>query len=417
MNSNNEKHFLSGKRIIVSGAGIGGLTFCIALQQFLDKTSEKIEPPPSIIVHERDTSVDPVGREGYSLSLRGDPLSGGMQTLNKLGILDEMINESNPGTYFTLFNNDFSPLIQMRTPPIEGLSRSSIRIARAKLREILVKNVHSSIPIKWDSAVKSVKELENGNVLVDLSDGTQEECHLLIAADGANSAIRRLIRPEHQLHFTGAVSLTGRTHALDKFPSPLDKTFGGAIGGDGHFLFVASSDRTSALWGVSYLSPTPRQAKSPGTMTDEEIDEILEEAKQRTKVFSEPLPTLLKATLRSTVAIFNANDLKPFRNHGSVIFIGDAQHAMSPFAGNGANMAIMDGYQLADKLINSKDLNTAIKSYDDLSIPRSKTAIKMSHRSISAGHSQGIHKFIMVNVMKMIGWYYGVLSHDEQENK
>lgn len=46
MDSSDEKHYLSGKRIIVSGAGIGGLTFCIAFEQFLRQTSEKLRPLP-----------------------------------------------------------------------------------------------------------------------------------------------------------------------------------------------------------------------------------------------------------------------------------------------------------------------------------------------------------------------------------
>jgi len=78
MNSTDEKHFLSGKNIIVAGAGIGGLTFSIALQQFLDKTTEKIEPPPSVAIYERDTSIDAIGREGYSLTIRSDGLNEGM---------------------------------------------------------------------------------------------------------------------------------------------------------------------------------------------------------------------------------------------------------------------------------------------------------------------------------------------------
>ncbi len=32
MSSKNAKHYLAGKRIIVSGAGIGGLTFSIAFE-------------------------------------------------------------------------------------------------------------------------------------------------------------------------------------------------------------------------------------------------------------------------------------------------------------------------------------------------------------------------------------------------
>ena len=416
MYSNDEKHYLSGKRIIVSGAGIGGLTFCIAFEQFLRQKSENLDPPPTLVVYERDPSFDAIGREGYSLSIRGDKLSGGMQIFQKLGILDQMIDESNPGSHFTLFNNDFTPLMEIRSPPVEDLPQSSMRIARIKLREILLKNVSSSIPIHWNCSVHSAKELENGNVLVSLSDGSEGECDLLIVADGANSVIRRLLRPEHELHFAGAVVIAARTHSLEKLPSPLEKTFGGVIGGDGHFLFVAPNDRTSALWSVSYLSSTPREPKSSATMNEDEIDEILSEAKERTKIFGEPMPTLFKETLRSSISVFNAKDLTPFNNTGSVIFIGDAQHAMSPFAGNGANMAIMDGYQLAEQLIHSKDLITAIKSYDQSSIPRSASAIQMSHRSISMGHSQGVWKFIWVNVLKMMAWYFGLNYKDNQQS-
>ncbi len=48
MSSTIEHHFLSDKHIIVSGGGIGGTVFCIALQQFLDKHGQNIQPPPRI---------------------------------------------------------------------------------------------------------------------------------------------------------------------------------------------------------------------------------------------------------------------------------------------------------------------------------------------------------------------------------
>ncbi|UJR32420.1 hypothetical protein I4U23_019882 [Adineta vaga] len=413
MNSINEQHFLAGKRIIIAGAGIGALSFSIAFHQLLDG---KIQPPPLVTIYERDTSTDAIGREGYSLSIRGDALSGGMQTLQKLGFLDELLAQSNPGTHFTFFNNDFSPLLQIRTPPVEGLSQTTMRIARSKLREILLKNVPSSVVINWDCAVKSAEELADGQILVNLADGTQQHCDLLVAADGSNSAIRKALRPEHVLNFAGAATIAARTHVLDKLPPPLEKTWGGAISGDGHFVFVAPSDRTSALWSVSYLTNTPREAKSAGTMTDDEIDAVLAEAKERTKAFGEPIPTLLKETLRSSIAIFNSKDIVPFRNQGSIVFIGDAQHAMSPFAGNGANMAIMDGYQLADQLIHAQDLKTAIKAYDDLSIPRSTRAINISHRSISIVHSRGIWKHMWVSVLRLLAWYFGLNYKEDQES-
>ena len=80
----------------------------------------------------------------------------------------------------------------------------------------------------------------------------------------------------------------------------------------------------------------------------------------------------------------NAKDMIPFRNHGLVVFIGDAQHAICPFGSNETHMAIMDGYQLAEQLINAKSLTEAIKTYDDQTISRATNAIRMTHQM---GHS------------------------------
>ncbi|ODQ70252.1 hypothetical protein LIPSTDRAFT_107393 [Lipomyces starkeyi NRRL Y-11557] len=38
------------------------------------------------------------------------------------------------------------------------------------------------------------------------------------------------------------------------------------------------------------------------------------------------------------------------QNHVSVVFIGDSNHAVSPSAGNGANMALKDGWSLQSNL-------------------------------------------------------------------
>ncbi len=84
----------------------------------------------------------------------------------------------------------------------------------------------SSVNINWNCSIKSAHELDDGQILVDLADGTQQQCHLLIVANGSNSVIQKALRPEYELHFAGAISIAARTHALDKLPSPLDKTYG-----------------------------------------------------------------------------------------------------------------------------------------------------------------------------------------------
>lgn len=77
-------HALSGKHIIVAGAGIAGLSFVRALYR---TWPVGLKPPRVTLYERREKKVSP-DREGYSISIRSDPMSGGMQALQKLCLLN-----------------------------------------------------------------------------------------------------------------------------------------------------------------------------------------------------------------------------------------------------------------------------------------------------------------------------------------
>jgi 2-polyprenyl-6-methoxyphenol hydroxylase-like FAD-dependent oxidoreductase len=175
-------------------------------------------------------------------------------------------------------------------------------------------------------------------------------------------------------------------------------------------MFASPIDQHSAVWSVSYLAPAPRQEmRQP--IPQRYVDGLLQEALSLGSAFAEPYESLVRATDPATLMIFNARDKLPFahtrenRKDMPIAFIGDSNHAMSPFAGNGANMALMDGVDLAEQICEAESLEAALTAYDALSMPRSKSAIRMSHFSIDAAHSSGWKLQFYILLLKVLGLF------------
>jgi len=406
-------HFLSGKKIIIAGAGISGLTFAIALRKQwlnLDPTT----PQPSITIYERDLEEFVMGREGYSLSLRTDSPTEGLQTVQKLSLLDAMIEESVTGLNheggFTMWDKDWKPFIRIKPRSPQGLPIGAMRIIRSKLRSVLVKGAANyGDEVQWGIAVTSVKGLEDGRMEVTLSNGTAEECDLLIAPDGANSRIQSQLRPDDTLQFAGYCMFSGVAH-FEHSPSPslIGKDWGILVSGLGTAVFTSPQDSNSITWSLSYASKEPRpKTKQPIPETD--IESILAEVREYGKVIPSLFGQLLDKTDFSTLMVASANDKQPFTHdlsQGNDIFLGDANHAVTPFSGSGANVAIMDGWDLPEQLLKSSSLAEAIKKYDSISVPRSKTVLQRSHFNISVGHSKGWRTTMYTLLLKTIQYLF-----------
>jgi 2-polyprenyl-6-methoxyphenol hydroxylase-like FAD-dependent oxidoreductase len=80
---------------------------------------------------------------------------------------------------------------------------------------------------------------------------------------------------------------------------------------------------------------------------------------------------------------------------------------MSPFAGNGANMALMDGIDLATELCMADSVASAILLFDAKSMPRSRRAIQQSHWSISLAHATGLKLAFWKIILRVVNLFFG----------
>jgi len=73
-----------------------------------------------------------------------------------------------------------------------------------------------------------------------------------------------------------------------------------------------------------------------------------------------------------------------------VTLVGDAAHLMTPFAGEGVNMAMQDAMELAQAIINSPDdLGKAAKEYEEAMFPRAREAMQQTWDNLQARFAPG----------------------------
>ncbi|OAL40308.1 hypothetical protein AYO20_00044 [Fonsecaea nubica] len=408
--------FLAGKTILVSGGGIAGLTFAAAIAQTFPASSSGRQRP-QVIIYERDSYENRIGREGYSLSLRTDNDPGAVQVLDSLGLYDLVRGVSvkagrtpEESGFFNLWDPQFRPFLRLATPPIGPKILLGMRIRRNALQKVLAEAaIESGAQIHWETTVTEAEATDDGRMRVTLNTGVTVMGDILIAADGARSKVRSLLRPNDTLDYAGVYlrSGTAKFPSHDDIPEPVDRDWGGVLGANGIGLFVAPVDDKSVLWALSRLSPVMKEPlRHP--IPQQRLDELLKESRELATNFAPLVENLISATDPRTIMQFNAMDRRPFPNrplrHGTVIWIGDANHAVSPFAGNGANMAIMDAWDLANALKNASTLDEAITAYDKVAIPRATRVRKTSRWTIDLLHATGVKLLVYKVVLRLLGF-------------
>ncbi len=371
---------IDNRSIAIIGGGPGGLTLARLLQL----------KGANVKVYERDHNKD--------ARLIGSPLDmheeSGMAAIIKANLLDEFKKNFRPGADRMLIVNEQAEIFfsDHETKPQDDFGNEYFRpeIDRGPLRKMLMESLQAGT-VTWDSHFISM-EKQNEGWLLHFKNGSSAYADIVIAADGANSKIRSYITSIKPF-YSGVTMLEGNVHnAKEAVPNVYELTNGGKImafgntkdlllgqKGNGDLGFYASF-KTEENWaitnGLDYSDNAQILTWFKSTYTG--WGSIWHELFEKAAAPFIPRPIYCMPLDQTWEALPN------------LTMIGDAAHVMPPFAGEGANMAMLDALELSECLTSGQysSLQEAIADYETNMRKRATIAAKESLENGERMHSE-----------------------------
>jgi 2-octaprenylphenol hydroxylase len=219
------------------------------------------------------------------------------------------------------------------------------------VQDALLDRLHDSdIGLLGDARLEQMRHSAD-DWLLTMADGRQFRAPLVVAADGANSAVRRLTgTPTREWDYMHHAIVTSVRCAR-----PHKRTAWQRFTDDGPLAFLPL-ERGDEHWCSIVWSITPLQAERLMALDDEPFCRALEQA------FEGRLGPVLSADARLCVPL-RQRHAKRYVAKGLAL-IGDAAHTIHPLAGQGVNLGFLDAAVLAEVL------RRAAERGENLSDPR-----------------------------------------------
>ncbi|MFC4276698.1 FAD-dependent oxidoreductase [Achromobacter aloeverae] len=252
-------------------------------------------------------------------------------------------------------------------------------VLRGDLRRILIDALPAGT-IRWGRKLARAVSLGGGRHKLTFTDGSTVETELLVGADGAWSKVRPLLSSA-QPAYVGVSFVETYLHDADRrFPATA-----AAVGAGGMFALEPGKGITAHREPAGILHAYIQLRRPESWFAEIDFNDA---AAAKTRIAAEfdgwtsALTTLI--TDSHTAPVLRTIDALPVGHRWArtpgVTLLGDAAH-LSPPAGDGANLAMLDGAELGEAIAaDSGDIEGALARFETAMFARSRAAAEDAHR-------------------------------------
>jgi 2-polyprenyl-6-methoxyphenol hydroxylase-like FAD-dependent oxidoreductase len=350
-------------RVLVVGAGIGGLASSIALR----------ETDVEVVVLERAPELAKV-ELGAGITL----WSNAMLILDRLGLGTEIRER---GAVLGCFEQRNARGRLLSRWPLDEMARRLgapvCGINRPDLHAALVQGAGERV--RTGCKVERFEQTD-GAVEVVLAGGGGESADVLIGADGIESTIRAQLLGDQPPRHSGLTMWRANVAYEEAIAPGVDFI---AWWGAGAKFVIFRSGPQRLSW-EAIVTSAPGGRDEPG-QTRHAVHE-------RFKGFVDAVHRIVDATSEEAIFRTDVFDRPPDEQWGSgrVTLLGDAAHPMTFAVGQGAAQALEDALAIGRALgSDGEDLEAALRSYERPRIPRAAHFQTMAWRLARAGALEG----------------------------
>jgi 2-polyprenyl-6-methoxyphenol hydroxylase-like FAD-dependent oxidoreductase len=319
-------------KVLIAGGGVAGTATALALHR---------AGIPSVIYEAHPSGGDDAGA---FLTV----MANGMAALASIDAAESVVDASYPAAAVALSDGEGRHL---GNRPIAGPARTLSRAALYRVLQDLA--AARGIPVVHGKRLTAAAV--DGRVEVHFADGSRAEGDVLVGADGIHSVTRRLIDPDAPIpRYTGQHVVYGYADGDPAGGAP--DTFHMVSGGRAFFGYTAPGDGRT-WWFARIGGESGAGGTSAARWRELALDAVRDDAT--------PAARIIEATGGDVVG-GDSYDIPttPHWHNDRMVLTGDAAHAASPAAAQGASMALEDAVALAEALRTHADPAAAFAAYE-----------------------------------------------------